>query len=171
MGISHAEVLIGGDVHGRNSASQEEGGIIMRVRSLCFSFLILAALLHLSCAEMQSMGGTETVTKLLTNQLGVTSNQAMGGTGSILSLAKERLSSMDFSTLTKLIPGSDSFMKAAKDLGAVTGPVGNQAGLTSAFSRLGMGPDMVPKFTQTLSEFVGKAGGQPASNLVMQAVQ
>jgi hypothetical protein len=34
-----------------------------------------------------------------------------------------------------------------------------------------MGPDMVPKFTQMLSDFVGKGGGQPASNLLMQAVQ
>jgi hypothetical protein len=136
-----------------------------------FSFLILAALLYSNCAEMQSMGGTETVTKLLTNQLGVTSNQAMGGTGSILSLAKERLSGMDFNALTKAIPGSDTFMKTAKDLGAVTGPVGDQAGLTSAFSRLGMGPDMVPKFTGTLSDFVGKAGGEPARNLLAAAVK
>ena len=143
----------------------------MWLRRSMFSLLILTAFLHWGCAEMQSMSGTETVTKLLMNQLGVTSNQAMGGTGSILSLAKERLSGMDFSALTKLIPGSDTFMKTAKDLGAVTGPVGDQAGLASAFSRLGMGPDMVPKFTQTLSDFVGKAGGEPAKNLLAAAVR
>jgi Protein of unknown function VcgC/VcgE (DUF2780) len=148
------------------------GGIAMWLRRSMFSFLILTAFLHLGCAEMQSMGGgTDTLTQLLSSQLGVTSNQAMGGTGSILSLAKERLSGMDFSTLTKFIPGSDTFMKAARDLGAVTGPVGDQAGLTSAFSRLGMGPDMVPKFTQTLSDFVGKAGGEPARNLVAAGVK
>ena len=143
----------------------------MWLRPSMFSILILTAFLHWGCAEMQSMGGTETVTRLLMNQLGVTSNQAMGGTGSILSLAKERLSGMDFSALTKLIPGSDTFMKTAKDLGAVTGPVGDQAGLTSAFSRLGMGPDMVPKFTQTLSDFIGTAGGEPAKNLLAAAVR
>jgi hypothetical protein len=119
----------------------------------------------------QGMGGTDTLTKLLTSQLGVTSDQAMGGIGSILSLAKERLSAMDFTTLTSLIPGADTFMQTAKTLGAVTGPIGDRAGLTSAFSRLGMGSDMLPKFTQILSNFVGKAGGQPASNLVMKAVQ
>src|SRR5262245_28366518 len=120
---------------------------------------------------MQSMGATDVLTGLLTNQLGVTSNQATGGVGSILSLAKERLSSMDFTTLTKLIPGADSHMKSARELGAVTGPINDRAGLTSAFSRLGMGSDMVPKLTQILSDFVGKAGGQPASNLVLQAVR
>ena len=135
------------------------------------SLLMLTAVLHWGCAEMQSMGGTDILTKLLTSQLGVTSNQAMGGVGSILSLAKERLSGMDFTTLTKLIPGADTYMKTAKDLGAVTGPIGDRAGLTSSFQRLGMSSDMVPRFTQILSDFVGKAGGQPASNLVMQAVQ
>jgi hypothetical protein len=132
---------------------------------------MLTALLHWGCAGMQSMGATDILTGLLTNQLGVTSNQAMGGVGSILSLAKERLSSMQFSTLSQLIPGADTYMKTAKDLGAVTGPVGDRAGLASAFSRLGMGGDMVPKFTQILSDFVGKSGGQPASDLVMQAVR
>jgi hypothetical protein len=135
------------------------------------SLLILTAVLQTGCGAMQSMGGTDILTGLLTNQLGVTSNQATGGVGSILSLAKERLPSTDFTTLTKLIPGADSYMNTAKNLGAVTGPVGDRAGLTSAFSRLGMGSDMVPKFTQILSDFVGKAGGQPASNLVMQAVK
>jgi hypothetical protein len=147
----------------------------MRRRPLFLSFLVLTAVLHSGCTEMQSMGqamgGTDTLTKLLTSQLGVTSDQAMGGIGSILSLAKERLSAMDFTTLTALIPKADTFMQTAKSLGAVTGPIGDRAGLTAAFSRLGMGSDMVPKFTQILSNFVGKAGGQPASNLVMQAVQ
>ena len=138
-------------------------------RRLWGSCVILAALLHWGCAEMQSMGGTDVLTGLLTNQLGVTPNQATGGVGSILSLAKERLSAMDFTALSKLIPGAETYMKTARDLGAVTGPVGDRAGLTAAFSRLGMGADMVPKFTQILSDFVGKAGGAPASNLVMQA--
>jgi hypothetical protein len=118
---------------------------------------------------MQSLGGMDALTKLLTSQLGVTSNQATGGVGSMLSLAKERLPGMDFSTLTALIPGADSFMKSARDLGAVTGPVGDQAGLTSAFSRLGMGADMVPKFTGTVSDFVGNAGGEPARKLAAAA--
>ena len=143
----------------------------MRRRGRWVSLLIMTALLQWGCAGMQSMGGTDVLTRLLTSQLGVTSNQAMGGVGSILSLAKERLPSMDFMSLTKLIPGAETYMNTARNLGAVTGPIGDRAGLTSAFSRLGMGPDMVPKFTQVFSDFVGKAGGQPASNLVMQAVQ
>lgn len=143
----------------------------MWLRRSRFALLILTAFLHSGCAQMQSMGAADTLTKLLTNQLGVTSNQAMGGVGSILSLAKERLPGMDFTALSTLIPGSESLMKTARELGAVTGPVGDRAGLTSAFSRLGMGSEMVPKFTQIMSDFVGKAGGEPARNLLATAVQ
>src|SRR5262245_39795938 len=125
-----------------DSAIQQRRTAMWRRRSI-LSLVVLTAFLHWSCGAMQSLGGADSLTKLLTSQLGVTSNQATGGVGSMLSLAKERLSGMDFSTLTALIPGADSFMKSARDLGAVTGPVGDQAGLTSAFSRLGMGSDMV----------------------------
>ncbi|MDF0651430.1 MAG: hypothetical protein CV081_09930 [Nitrospira sp. LK265] len=139
-------------------------------RSLAL-LLVVFSFLPLSCAELQSSGVTNVLTQLVTSQLGVTADQANGGVGSILSLAKEKLPSMDFTTLTKFIPGADSFMKAANDLGAVTGPIGDQAGLTSAFSRLGMGPDMVPKFSQTMSDFVGKAGGDQAKNLLASVMK
>ena len=121
------------------------------------------AFLLYGCAEMQSMGGSDALMKLVTSQLGVTQNQVMGGVGSELTLAKEKLPSGDFNALAKAIPGSDSYMKAAKDLGAVTGPVGDKAGLQSAFQRLGMEPG-VDKFSGLLSDFAGKMGGAPAKN-------
>lgn len=138
---------------------------MFRNSTLLVSF-VLGALLLSGCAEFQALGGTDTLTKLLTSQLGVTQNQATGGVGSVLTLAKEKLSGMDFNAITKLIPGSDTFMKAAKDLGAVTGPIGDKAGLEAAFSRLGMGADRVPKFVQTMGDFVGKAGGDSTRNLL-----
>jgi len=138
----------------------------MRHASALAAVLTLGAFLFSGCAEFQSMGGPEVLTKLLTGQLNVTQNQATGGVGSILSLAREKLSSMDFSTFTKFIPGSDTFMKAAQNLGAVTGPVRDLNGLQSAFSKLGMGPEMIGKFSGVLSDFVGKAGGDQAKNLL-----
>lgn len=130
--------------------------------------LLLGALVFSGCSGMPSMGGADSLVKLLTNQLGATQNQATGGVGSSLSLAKERLPSTDFNVLTKAIPGSDTFIESAKDQGAVTGPIRDRAGLESAYSRLGMGPDMVGKFNQVLSNFVGKAG---AKNLLAMALK
>jgi len=137
-----------------------------------FRTSILAAVFMLAigavsgCAEMQSAGLTDPLITMLTSKLGVTANQATGGVGSMLTLGKEKLNGMDFTSLTKMIPGSETYMKTAKDLGAVTGQVGDTGGLQSAFSRLGMGADMVGKFTGMLSDYVGKAGGEPAKQLL-----
>jgi uncharacterized protein VcgC/VcgE DUF2780 len=124
--------------------------------------VVLMAFLVSGCAGMT--GGSDQLMKMITSQLGVTNNQAMGGVGSQLTLAKEKMGSMDFNALTKAIPGSDTYMKAAKDLGAVTGPVGDKAGLQSAFQRLGMQSGMVDKFSGLLSGFAGKMGGDPVKN-------
>lgn len=131
----------------------------------------LAVFLFSACADLQSMGGSNALIKTLTNQLGVTEQQASGGTGSSLLLAKEKLGDTQFSSLRQFIPGSDALMESAKDQGAVTGPIRNKAGLESAYSRLGMGSDMVSKFNQVLSDFVGKTGGEPAKNLLAMALQ
>ena len=62
-------------------------------------------------------------------------------------------------------------MNTAKNLGAVAGPVGDKAGLTSSFSKLGMGSDMVGKFSGVMSDFLGKAGGEPAKNLLASVLR
>ena len=140
-------------------------GSMYRVLGFGVALIVMTVMLS-SCAHMQSMGLTDPLISALTGQLNVTTDQAQGGAGSMLTLAKEKLSGMDFNALTKMIPGADTYMKTAKDLGAVTGPVGDKAGLTSSFSKLGMGSDMVGKFSGVLSDFLGKAGGEPAKNLL-----
>lgn len=134
--------------------------------SLLATALLFAVGAVSGCAEMKSMGLADPLVSALTSQLGVTANQAAGGVGSMLTLGKEKLSGLDFTTLTKMIPGSETYMKTAKDLGAVTAPIGNTTGLQSAFSRLGMGSDMVGKFSGVLSDYVGKTGGEPAKQLL-----
>jgi hypothetical protein len=144
---------------GRN---QEEFTMLNKISST--AAMVFASFFLFGCAQMQSMGGSDTLMKLVTSQLGVTQNQAKGGIGSELTLAKEKLPSGDFNALAKAIPGSDSYMKAARDLGAVTGPVNDKAGLESAFQRLGMESGMVDKFSGILSDFAGKMGGAPVKN-------
>jgi hypothetical protein len=58
--------------------------------------------------------------------------------GSVLTLAQEKLAAGDFDKVAAAIPGASRYVDMAKSLGAVTGPIGNKAGLTSALGRLGM---------------------------------
>ena len=117
----------------------------MRIRWLMYGVsafgvaLIVMTMMLSGCAQMQSAGLSDPLISMLTGQLNVTPDQAQGGVGSALALAKEKLSSMDFTALTKLIPGADSYMQMVKSLGAVTGPVGDKAGSVVVILQIGYG--------------------------------
>lgn len=128
--------------------------------------LVCAFLAGSGCAGMDTKGMTDPLVKILTSQLDVTANQAKGGLGSTLTLAKEKLQAPDFESLTKYVPGTETYMQAAKDLGAVTGPIKDQAGLETAYSKLGMGWEKVGKFSKVLSDYVGASGGEQAQSLL-----
>lgn len=103
---------------------------------------------------------------MLTSQLGVTDNQAKGGVGSLLTLAKEKLPAADFTKVANVVPGASNYMALAKTLGAVAGPLKNVAGLNGALGKLGMSTDTIAKFVPMVSNFIGKAGGNTVSNLM-----
>ena len=67
--------------------------------------LLMAASLQ-GCATAESwMGSSSALTDSLTSQLGVTSQQASAGVGSMLNYAKGRLSPEQWSAVSKSIPG------------------------------------------------------------------
>lgn len=113
-----------------------------------------------------SMGGS--VTDLLSSQLGLTSEQAEGGVGSMLTLASEKLVAGDFDKIADMIPGASGYMDKAKSLGAVAGPLGDLAGLNSALGSLGISPDMVSQFVPMVTKYLGGLGGSDISALLSQ---
>jgi len=103
----------------------------------------------------------------LTQQLGITPEQAKGGAGAIFSLAKSRLSSGDFSKLADAVPGMDGFLKAAPKAGAglgslgsiASGKAGGLASLAGSFQSLGLSPSAAGKFVPVLQQYIGAKGG------------
>jgi hypothetical protein len=107
------------------------------------------------------------------SQLNVTPQQAVGGTGAMLGLAKNQLSSTDYSQLAKSVPGIDK-LSGGGDLGALAGLLGSNgkaAGLdnalgavkttddlNSAFSALGMDSGMVGQFAPVILQYLGQQG-------------
>jgi hypothetical protein len=137
-------------------------------RNFAVALIVCTAGLLNGCAQMDSVMGIASSTGLtstLVNRLGVTETQAAGGVGSILAFAQQHLAAGDFDLVAKAIPGSEKYLGLAKQLlGGVT--VSDKAGLQGAFSKLGMSPDMVSKFSPIVTDYVGKAGGQQAGNLL-----
>lgn len=128
------------------------------------ALLALCAVPFAAYAQTPDLGSLtsslkDPLTKMLTSKLGVTEDQAKGGIGSYLTLAQEKLAKGDFDKIASLVPGASKYMDQAKQLGAVTGPLQNLAGLNSSLGKLGMKPETVAKFAPTVTDYVGKAGG------------
>ena len=114
----------------------------------------------------------------LSKELGSTPEQAAGAAGSLFGIAKSRLKADEFSQVTKAVPGMDSLLKAAPALssavgttgagalGQLAGSAGGLASAASAFSQLGLKPEMVAKAVPILTSFVSKSGGAGVGSLL-----
>jgi len=122
----------------------------------------------------------------LGTQLNVTPEQAVGGTGALLGLAKNKLTSTDYSSLTKSVPGLDQLSGAgalsslgggldgllgnsggSSAAGGVLGNVQSLGDVNTAFKALGMDSSMVSQFAPVILQYLGQqgAGGSALQSL------
>jgi len=91
------------------------------------------------------------------------------------------LKAEEFSQVAKAVPGMDSLLKAAPAVGGASGTsgalsqlAGSAGGLAtaaSAFSKLGLKPELVAKAVPVLTSFVGKSGGAGVGSLLAGALK
>lgn len=135
--------------------------------------VILAVSVAISgCA---SMGGTSSAASntfasdalftQVTKGLDMTSTQAAGSLGGLVSLAKSRLSPADYSKFTGLLPSGDKYLKFAQENGLVKKPVENVAGLNDVFADLDVKPETARSFLGGMSQWVTNKGGDAGRNL------
>jgi len=105
----------------------------------------------------------------LSKELGSTPEQAAGAAGALFNVAKSQLKPAEFSQISKAVPGMGSLLSAAPALGALSqvgGMAGGLASAASAFSKLGLSPDLVAKAVPILTSFVTKSGGANVGKLL-----
>ena len=119
----------------------------------------------------------------LTRNLGVTEEQARGGTGLIMRMARDKLKAGDFNQIANTIPGIQNIIKTApepsgteKALGTVSSAFGgggasNLAGLTEGFSKLGLDSKMVTRFVPIVLSFVQSKGGDTTRNILEKVLK
>jgi hypothetical protein len=120
---------------------------------------------------------------LLTDQLGVTDDQAAGGAGAIFEYAQNQLEPDGFSQIAQVVPNMDSLLGAAPKsetsglvdqglsaLGADAGSLGKLAALAGPFNQLGLSPDMVSQFVPIVLDYVKSTGGESALGLLRGAL-
>jgi hypothetical protein len=125
-----------------------------------------------------------TLINLLTGSLGVTDGQAKGGAGAIFDLVKQKVSPEDFLTVTKALPGVESlldFAPKSREIGSSVGglsssfggksqSLGTVASLAESFNKLGLGSEMVDKYTKVVLDFAKSEAGQSVMNIIKGAL-
>ncbi|MGF1689088.1 DUF2780 domain-containing protein [Photobacterium japonica] len=96
------------------------------------------------------------LTNALTEQLGISPEQAAGGAGALLSIASSQLGGDQASELAKMIPGADALTGNLP--AGVSSLLGNMDTINQVFSALGMDASMVSKFVPVVMQFLGDQG-------------
>lgn len=126
-----------------------------------------------------------TLTDMLVSQLGVTQPQALGGAGALFQVAKQKMKSQAFSTLSQSVPGMNAMLEAAPTtsdpvsslagslssmMGDSDNTLGTMASLATSFNELNLSPEMVGQFIPIMTEYVKNTSGQVTANLLKAAL-
>ena len=104
-------------------------------------------------------GASASLNQTLTSQLGITSEQADGAIGSILSFAQGKLPPADFANVAATIPGGADLAKAA-------GPISDKPALNAAFNKYGLTPYLIQKLIPTVTQYVSQVGGTQVGQML-----
>lgn len=96
---------------------------------------------------------TTPLSDTVADQASVTSDQAIGGIGSMLALAQNSLDTADNKELATLIPGMSSLESTG-----LSSLLNSQGAVESAFSSLGMDPSMVSTFAPIILQALQSQG-------------
>ena len=120
----------------------------------------------------------------LTDNLGVTSDQAKGGLASLLNYAQNNVTSDSFAQLKQQIPGVDSLMGSLPDISnmqqnGLSGLLDRAAeysesfkainDLKKQFEAIGLEPQMIMSYIEQAQSYLDTDEGQQAKQMLMDA--
>src|SRR6267378_760137 len=125
--------------------------------------VLVAMLAVLGCTKNTSMSSVTSLASnplvtSLTSALGLNATQAIGGAGALLGLAQHNLAGADWSKVAAAVPGASSLISQAKSLGGIS-QFTNLAGLSGAFTKMGLSADQVKSLPPAMTDQVSKAAG------------
>ena len=158
---------------------------------VCAAAIVLAPALLLQAQETAQKVPTPTAEAVaaakaspelvgaLSKEIGGSPEQAAGAAGALFGVAKSKLKADEFAKIASAVPGMDSLLKAAPaaaaagvgTTGGMPGGAGGLASAASAFTKLGLKPDMVSKAIPVLTSFVSKSGGADVASLLTGALK
>ncbi len=138
------------------------------------SIVSLLLLFLSACSSIPGMGnsgsGATALIGMLTSQLGISNEQALGGAAALFGLAKQNLGADDFASISKSLPGIGSLVGMTSLGGSKkSSDGGGLESVAGQFSSLGLSPDMAGKFVPVILEYAKSTGGEDTMNLLKGA--
>jgi hypothetical protein len=139
----------------------------------------------MAASGMATVPGQIGLVDILVQQLGISPQQALGGSGAIFQLAQGSMTPQAFSALSQSVPGMTDMLNAAPavssplGMGGVSGLLGNTgagaainnaAALASSFQQLNLSPNMVGQFVPIVTDYVRTTSGQVTADLLNSAL-
>ena len=134
-----------------------------KLKSLLTILVLSSALVSFNGCSSVPEGGMNLL-NTLTSSLGISSTQALGGAGALLSLAQSNLGS-GFDQIAQLIPGVDSYLNIAKSVGGVTGSEKTLGDLSGTFDKLGLDSGQVNQLIPAVSGYLSAKGGSDVGDM------
>lgn len=127
-----------------------------------YSSLANAALMGAVQAWSSQNTGSSDLVSTLQNSANISSEQAIGGLGSMLALAQNSLNSSQSNEMAEIMPGFDSLQSSG-----LTAMIANNETVKSAFSALGMDPSLISTFAPII---ISALQSQGASNGLLDSL-
>jgi hypothetical protein len=148
------------------------------MKRLTVGIAMLALLASTGCTKNSTSSTMSSLTSLasnplissLTSTLGLNATQAVGAAGSLLGLAQKNLTGTDWSKIASAIPGANSLISEAKTMGGISSFT-NLAGLSGAFSKMGVTNDQVKSVSSSMTDFVSKAASPEVGAMLAGAIK
>ena len=125
------------------------------------------------------------LTVLVTEQLGVTEQQAQGGLGTLFSVAQSTLGGADFQQLSQHVPEMTSLLSAApeiseraKSISSLVAEAGKYGDALKSgnkayaqFKSLGLDAAQIPQYIEVTNQFLKKQGGTDIASLFSKGLE
>jgi hypothetical protein len=150
------------------------------MRTLLISVALTSSLFAFDMGSMMSSGAniassmlsseksTSSLVDILTSSLGISTTQAAGGAGAILSDATSKMSKSDVEKLSKDIPSISSLLSSPLSDSAMS--IMKHESVASQFEALGLSADMVGKFVPVILDYVNSEAGSEMMNALKSAI-
>ena len=116
----------------------------------------------------QLSGGIDELTREVGFTLEISVQKAVAATGAALYVARETLSSLEFTEVKNFLPGTDRlFLQAANVIGGALPKT--MKDLPAIMEKLALPPESASRLTGFILDYLGRNGGRKAAGLLRKA--